>query len=254
MKYYPELVSLGCFSLEDLKSITGSSEAANALSRAYREKGYIQSVRKNLYVAISMETGQPVPTRYEIASHISEDAVVSYHSAFEYYGYANQVFYDVYITSLSRFHDFQFDGITYRRVSPKIISHIQQGPKGVRVSSLERTVIESIERFEKIGGLEELLRCLQLIPALDESQLLSCLEEYDNGFLYQKTGLILSAFAQSLQLSSSFFENCRKYLPTGKSYLYNRSKDFVFHKNWNIYAPADVLTLIAKGVTDYDAI
>lgn len=101
MKYYPELVSLGCFSLEDLKSITGSSEAANALSRAYREKGYIQSVRKNLYVAISMETGQPVPTRYEIASHISEDAVVSYHSAFEYYGYANQVFYDVYITQTS---------------------------------------------------------------------------------------------------------------------------------------------------------
>jgi hypothetical protein len=40
----------------------------------------------------------------------------------------------------------------------------------------------------------------------------------------------------------------------GKSYLYNRSKDFVFHKDWNIYAPADVLKLIAKGVTDYDAI
>jgi hypothetical protein len=40
----------------------------------------------------------------------------------------------------------------------------------------------------------------------------------------------------------------------GKSYLYNRLKDFVFHKDWNIYAPADVLKLIAKGVTDYDAI
>jgi predicted transcriptional regulator of viral defense system len=253
MKYYPELVSLGCFRIEDLKSITGSEAAAKALSRAYRKKGYIQTVRKNLYVAISMETNQPVPNRYEIASNISDDAVVSYHSAFEYYGYANQVFYDVYVTSQSRFHDFQFDGINYRRVNPRINNHIQQGPKGIRVSSLERTVIESIDMFEKIGGLEELLRCLQLIPSLDETAILSCLEAYANGFLYQKTGLILSAFTHSLRLSDSFFENCKMHLPTGKSYLYNRSKDFVFNKDWNIYAPADVLKLITKGVADYDA-
>ena len=254
MKYYPELVSLGCFRITDLETITGSEAAAKSLSQAYRKKGYIQSVRKNLYVAISLESKQPVPSRFEIASHISDDAVVSYHSAFEYYGYANQVFYEVYVTSQSRFRDFEFDSINYRRVVPKIYSHIQQEPNGVRISSLERAVIESIDMFERIGGLEELLRCLLLIPALEETALLACLEEYANGFLYQKTGLILSALANSLHISNSFFKECKTHLPSGKSYLHEKSNGFIWHKNWNMYAPADVLQLVNKGVTDYDAI
>ena len=67
----------------------------------YQKKDYIERVKRDLYVAISLETQQPIANRYVIASHISNDAAVSYHSAFEFYGYSNQVFYETQVTSES---------------------------------------------------------------------------------------------------------------------------------------------------------
>lgn len=253
MKYYEKLLALGCFSKADLEGITGSEAAAKWLCREYQKKGYIERVKRDLYVAISLETQQPIANRYAIASHISDDAIVSYHSAFEFYGYANQVFYETHVTSESRFRDFDYDGIYYRRIAPRITGGITE-IQGVRITTLERTVIDCINLFEKIGGLEELLRCIDLIPALDEYALADCLNEYGNGFLYQKTGYILSAFADSLGISEKFFEICKTNLPKGKSYLSDQTQGFVWHDQWKMYAPPNPAHMINKGVTNYDAI
>lgn len=253
MKYYEKLLELGCFSKNDLEHVTGSEAAAKWICREYQKKGYIEQVKRDLYVAISLETRQPIANRYVIASHISDDATVSYHSAFEFYGYSNQVFYETLVTSDSRFRNFEYDGITYQRVAPRITGGVTR-KKRVRVTTLERTVIDSINMFNKIGGLEELLRCLVLIPMLDEKALMSYLTEYDNGFLYQKTGYILSVFAHDLGLSKSFFTMCKSHLPGGKSYLFREGQNFVLHREWKLYAPKNLIQMIDKGVVDYDAI
>lgn len=238
MKHYEKLLELGCFSKNDLEQITGSEAAAKWLCREYQKKGYIERVKRDLYVAISLENQQPIANRYVIASHISNDAAVSYHSAFEFYGYSNQVFYETQVTSESRSRDFEYDGVTYRRIAPRITGGITE-INGTRVTTLERTVIDSVNLFEKIGGLEELLRCLA---------------EYESGFLYQKTGYILSTFAGGLGLSDSFFAMCKSHLPKGKSYLSSESQGFIWHEEWKLYAPKNLMHTIDKGVTDYDAI
>ena len=74
MKHYEKLLELGCFSKNDLEQITGSEAAAKWLCREYQKKGYIERVKRDLYVAISLETQQPIANRYVIASHISNDA------------------------------------------------------------------------------------------------------------------------------------------------------------------------------------
>ena len=148
MKHYEKLLELGCFSKNDLEQITGSEAAAKWLCREYQKKGYIERVKRDLYVAISLETQQPIANRYVIASHISNDAAVSYHSAFEFYGYSNQVFYETQVTSESRFRDFEYDGVTYRRIAPRITGGITE-INGIRVTTLERTVIDSINLWMK---------------------------------------------------------------------------------------------------------
>lgn len=206
MKHYEKLLELGCFSKNDLEQITGSEAAAKWLCREYQKKGYIERVKRDLYVAISLETQQPIANRYVIASHISNDAAVSYHSAFEFYGYSNQVFYETQVTSESRFRDFEYDGVTYRRIAPRITGGITE-INGTRVTTLERTVTDSINLFEKIGGLEELLRCLELIPALDEAALSACLAEYESGFLYQKRAIFCPPL-QPVSASLIVFSPC----------------------------------------------
>lgn len=253
MKHYEKLLELGCFSKKDLEHITGSEAAAKWICREYQKNGYIEHVRRDLYVAISLETRQPIASRYVIASHISKDAVVSYHSAFEFYGYGNQVFYEAQVTSESRFRNFEYDGVTYRRIAPRITDGVTM-VNGTRVTTLERTVIDSINLFDKTGGLEELLRCLALIPSLDEAALAACLTEYNSGFLYQKTGYILSAFADSLGLSEDFVALCNAHLPKGKSYLSSESQNYIWNDKWKLYAPQNLMHMMDKGVTDYDAI
>lgn len=45
---------------------------------------------------------------------------VSHHTAFEYYGTVDQIFYEVYVGSEMRFHDFEFDGYTYHYVKEQM--------------------------------------------------------------------------------------------------------------------------------------
>lgn len=67
-------------------------------------------------------------------------------------------------------------------------------PKGnpyVRVTDLERTVIDCCDRIERAGGIEELLHCMEGISLFDESKLEKYLALYNKAFLYQKVGFIL---------------------------------------------------------------
>ncbi|MEG1912411.1 MAG: type IV toxin-antitoxin system AbiEi family antitoxin domain-containing protein [Cloacibacillus sp.] len=253
MKYYGKLVELGCFSREDVIALTGTEAAAHSLLRDYLRKGLIERVRRDFYAVISIETKQPIPTRYQIGSQIFADAFISHHSAFEYYGCSNQVLYEVYVTSNSRFQDFEFDGVSYCRVASKgrMIPALSEG---VRVTDIERTVVDSINDFEKIAGVEETVRCISLIPTLDAAKLLEALDVYDNGFLYQKCGWLLEGLRNVIDLPDDFFKECRRHISKSKKYLTRERRNFVLHEVWSLYAPADVSILLNKGTADYDAV
>jgi predicted transcriptional regulator of viral defense system len=256
MKYYKEFLELQCFTRADAVRLIGNVETANSILTNYQKKGYIESVKRNLFVVISLETGQSLPNRYRIASNITEGSYISHHSAFEYFGCANQVFYEVYVSGAKRFALFEYDDITYSYVAPRVDIGISEQVDGVRVTDIERTVLDSINDFEKIAGLEELLRCLELVPRVEENKLLEYLERYDKQMLYQKTGYILSHFKKELRLSDYFFETCERKVSKSVRYLYNgiEHEKKVFDNRWQIYVPTSLLKLLSQGVELNDAI
>lgn len=254
MELYKELAALRCFTREDMARLAGSDNAAHWQIRTYLDKGYIERIRRDLYAVISLETEQPIPNRFQIASRVADDACVSHHSAFEYYGYANQVFYTVYVTTQKHVRPFSYDGVDYRFVAPKSSAGAVDSVDGVRVTGIERTVVDSIADFDKCGGLEELLRCLMLVPSLNANKLLAVLEHYGHGKLYQKTGYILEAFKNDLALPDSFFVACEKRISDSKVYLLAEHEGFVLQKRWRLYAPENIRALLDKGVNDYDAL
>lgn len=253
MKYYEKMIEMGCFSRSELTYVIGCDATAASIIQAYLKKGYIERVRHDLYAVISLETKQPILSRYQIGGHIFPDACISHHSAFEYYGYANQVFYEVYVTTKSRFKDFTYNGISYHRIAPRIDGYMVQADD-LRITSVERTVVDSIHDLERVGGLEETLRCLLLVPSLDWKMLLDILEQYHSGFLYQKCGYILEQFNTSITLPQAFFIECRKHISNSKRYLVKGQTGAVWHDKWKLYAPDSIHNLTNKGVTDYDAV
>lgn len=254
MKWYKELAAMRCFTHRDMVQLTGSENAAAWNIRNYLKKGYIERIRYGLYAVLSMETDMPIPNRFQIASRVSDDSFVSHHSALEFYGYANQVFYEVYFSTEKKIRPFYFDGLRYQPVFWRGNDDVKEMNHGVRVTSLERTVIDSIADFTKISGLEELLRCLALIPSLDESKLLEVLDRYGRTQLYQKVGYIFEEYKEAPQLSENFFSECMKRASSSKTYLCKKQDDFVFHRKWNLYAPGDLEKLVNKGVIDYAAV
>jgi predicted transcriptional regulator of viral defense system len=251
MKYYDKLVDLGCFTRDSLCSLTGNYDTAGSVIKSGLKSGEIQAVKRNLYVAINPADKEPVVSKFRIARAITETAYVSHHAAFEYYGCANQVSYQVEVSSDTRFSSFDFNGNTYAFILSRLSDGVVKRPDGVRVTDMERTVLDGIHDFEKVMGLEELLRCISLVPTLDESKLLKYLAAYGKQAMYQKAGYILRSFQKEFRLSEAFFAECAA--KTGKSTRYlTANKAGVFQKEWRLVAPNDLLNLIIKGV-DEDA-
>ena len=119
MKHYENLLAMGCFSRDYLIERLGSSSVANRVIYEYQKKGLIEKVKRDFYVVISIETKQPVLSRYQIGSNLFSDACITHHSAFEVFGYGSQVFYECFVATDKRFSDFEYDGVVYRRVERK---------------------------------------------------------------------------------------------------------------------------------------
>jgi predicted transcriptional regulator of viral defense system len=249
MKYYKELLDMGCFSWEAAWDMVGSPNTASNLIQGYLKKGYIRRVKRNLYVAVNLADDMPVANRFVIASHVTPGAYVSHHSAFSYYGYTNQVSYDVWVSSCERFNPFEFEGYTFRYVMARIAAGVEKKADGAAVTDLERTIIDSINDFEKIGGLEELLRSLAMVPYADEAKLLRYLEGYGKRVLYQKAGYILEHFKKEMAIGDRFFDHCASRLSKSVRYLYQGlPKDQMrYDKRWQLFVPTNLLSMLDEG-------
>ena len=252
MKYFKELLQLGCFTWDDVCNLTGNPNTAGSLLKRHLAKGYVQSVKRNLYVTINLADGLPTVNQFVIASHITPGAYVSHHSAFSYHGYEHQVFYEIYVSSPTTFHNFDFGGFTYRYIKSRISEGVLEQDNGVSVTDVERTIIDSINDFEKIAGLEELLNCLSAIPYADESRLLSYLKSYNKQILYQKTGYILEHYKEDLKLSAYFFSECLAYIGKSVRYLYNAmpQDDITYNQHWQLFVPKNLLNMFTDGVDE----
>ena len=253
MKYYEQMLELGCFNKSKVIELTGTEAAAKSILYDYQKKGYVEKVKRDLYVVISLETKQPVLSRYQIGSQLYKDAVISHHSAFEAFGYANQVFYEVYVETESRFRDFEYNGIWYHHMERNDCMDVVTNGK-LRITGIEQTIVDSIKDFSKIAGLEEVIRCIMLVPSVRENKLLEAISVYNNMFLYQKCGYILEQLQDELGLSDNFFEYLSRYTADSKRYLIKENGQNVWNPKWKLYVPVDFMHLVDKGVGDYDAI
>ena len=116
---YEKVLNLKVFNTNDVYKLTGNINTARSLIKDLLNFRLIKRVKHNLYVVCDIEFKSTIADQYMIASKIKDDAYISYHSALEYYGVKNQIFYQVYVSTKKRFKDFDFEGITYKYIESK---------------------------------------------------------------------------------------------------------------------------------------
>lgn len=239
MNLYFELLKKPVFRMEDVDVFYHNIESArSAIKRMMKEK-MVAKIRNNMYTCISGETGAPVANRFQIASQITATSYVSHHTAMEYYGITDQVFYEVYVSSETSFRDFTFDGYTYRYVASKSMEGVEKPAfsGGVAVTNMERTIVDCVKDMDKIVGIEEVVQNIESIGLMQEKRVLKYLALFQNQFLYQKVGYLLSEHQEKMGLSDAFFDSCKERIGKSKRYLTRDQEGGRYDHEWKLVVP-----------------
>ncbi|MCL2042095.1 MAG: hypothetical protein FWG84_08700 [Bacteroidales bacterium] len=253
MKYIKELHRLKIFHKKEVTALTNDKNVAKEILRRYKKQGLISQIRRDLYAVTDLASQVSLASKFEIAGDITPSSYLSYHTALEYHGLAHQVFYEIYISSKESFKSFDYEGITYTFCRSKSEEGVIN-PKTdslVRVTDLERTVLDCINRIDLSGGLEELVQCLAIITYIDENKLSAYLHHFDKQILYQKAGFILGYFQKEMKLSNAFFETCRSKIGKSTRYLTDVHESNTYFKEWKLCAPANILSFLEQGGGEY---
>ena len=111
----------------------------------------------------------------------------------------------------------------------------------IRVTDLERTIVDCLDKTLLCGGLEEVYQALVMIKNADENKLLDYLEKYNKKILYKKAGYLFSLIKPKY-LTKKFYNTCEKKISSFNDDIReNKKSDFVYDKKWRIYAPKNII-------------
>ena len=254
MNVFFKLLGIPVFSIADVDKFYHNLSSARSAVQRLMKMGMVKRIRNDMYTCINGENGMAVADRFQIGSHINDGSYISHHTAMEYYGITDQVFYDVFVTSEKAFNSFEFEGYRYHRISPSISQGVNKVALsgGVAVTDRERTVLDCIKDLNKVAGAEEVFSNLESVGKLHEEKLLMYLKQYDNQFLYQKTGFLMQKSADRHGLSDAFFEECKRKIGKSKRYLSGTPAAGVYDSEWKLIVPSNVLDLKNGGMTGAD--
>ena len=217
LNLYFELLKTPVFTVEDVNKFYDIMDSARSAIKRLMKEGMVAKIRNNMYTCISGETGAPVANRFQIASKITPTSYVSHHTAMEYYGITDQVYYDVYVASETSFREFEFDGYTYRYVASK--------------------------DMDKIAGIEEVIQDIGSMKRMQEKRVLKYLDLLSNQFLYQKMGFLLSEHKEKMGLSDEFFETCKSQIGKSKRYLTKDMSGGRYVDEWKLVIPENIYNM-----------
>jgi len=160
------------FRLEDVRDITGLSEAsARSFVRKLVDRGVAARLKPGLYVLVPFElgrerqyTGNPLIVARETMN--GEDYYLSHATAMEIHGMTTQPQLVVMVTTPMPRRSLTALGVEFRFVRYQrrhlfgFTEHWVTKQEKVRVSDLERTIIDGLKQPEHCGGLTEVAKGL----------------------------------------------------------------------------------------------
>ncbi|MDF1797380.1 MAG: hypothetical protein P1U63_12670 [Coxiellaceae bacterium] len=241
------LKSSGSYNENTLKAALQYHFSKKHLARIRR--GYYL-VTNNYLTGIHVENDQQL-----IASHFAIDAVISYHTAMEYHALAYSVHPTVYFNSSERigvyksvYGDFQQIAHPKALMPNDIFSETKIHDRlgmDMRVTSIERTLVDALHRPELCGGWEEIWRSFESIRYLDVERLIQYALRLGNGTTIAKLGFFLEQHKEQFLVKESQLDVLMTYRPKSRHYMQkNASEEVKNLKRWNLIVPLSVYNKI----------
>lgn len=237
------------------KDARRSPRTVDSLLAYHVQSGRLLRVRRGLYVAVppgnAPETYPVDP--FLVAAKAADDAVLAYHTALEFFGRAYSTFERLYYLTATTPRPFRFRSYEFRGVPiPKsLVARHKQGfgvkqvPKGnltIRVTSLERTLVDVLDRPELAGGWEELWRSLDLVEYFDLDAVVDYVLLLSNATTVAKVGYYLERHQTRLMVEQKHLGRLEKKRPQKPHYMQPGSRGGTLAARWNLIIPPAVAT------------
>lgn len=233
----------------------GRTRTRDAQLDYYSRTGRILRVRRGLYCTLSpgQSTSSVAPDPYLVSSKLAEDAVLAYHTALAFYGraYSHRSVLTYLTGRASR--SLSFRGLTFRGIKfPRILrsekdrffgvrTEDRQG-LGVRVTGLERTLVDVLDRPDLSGGWEEIWRSLESIEYFNLDGVIEYALSLKNATTIAKVGFYLEQHRDALMVEERHLSRLRTHRPRGRHYLTGgRAGEGRLVSGWSLIVPSAIL-------------
>jgi predicted transcriptional regulator of viral defense system len=225
--------------------------------------GNLLHVRRGLYAVVPHgQTPETVVVDpYVLASLLAPDAVVAYHGALQFHGKAHSLSRRVPFLTCTKTRPFVFRGSEFvpvpvppplRRL-PDLGGGIVEKPRDgawVRVTTLERTLVDVLDAPRHGGGWEEIWRSLESVEFFDLDAVTDYVLQLDSAVTVAKIGFYLEQHREELMVEDRHLDRLREHVPRHPTYLERGKREpGKLLSRWNLVVPERVRSRAWAEVT-----
>ena len=221
----------------------------------HKKKGRVIQVRNNLFAVVPSKADPdtyPVDS-FLLAASMTKDAVLAFHTALEFHGHAYSAQQILRYLALRpappvTFRKTAFQGTKFpaalirkEKTAFEVVTMERMGMQ-LTVTSLERTIVDVLDRPNLSGSWEEIWRSLESVGFLDLDKVVAYTRLLENATTAAKVGFYLEQHRELLMVEDKYLKILRALGPKQPLYLErsNRRTGRLV-AGWNLVVPTEIL-------------
>jgi predicted transcriptional regulator of viral defense system len=234
---------------------SGRSEfSSNNLLAWHLNANNLIRVRRGLYAVVprGVDPQKVSVDPYLLTSKLADDAAVAYHAALQFHGKTYSLWRRFHFLTNRRSKPFSFRDMEFIPVQvpsavrslPRWgggINEVQHAGGTARVTSLERTLVDVLDKPDKCGGWEETWRSLEMVEFFDLDSVLDYALALNSSLTVAKVGFFLEQRQGPLMVEDRHLAVLRKHAPKQPRYLDGSRASGKLLSPWNLIVPEWVL-------------
>lgn len=236
---------------------TPDDPVVSAMLTQHVQAGSIRRLARGLYASVPRHADAKTWTvdRFLAASRLRSGGVIAYHSAMELHGYAYTDGAEVQVLAEGRpgvreAADFscRFVRAPEGGLPADAVTAVDRLGMQVRLTTLERTIVDLFDRYDLAGGAEELFNSLDLVVRVDAAALVRHAGRSGNAQGVAALGYWLEREADRLGVQTTAIETLRTRAPRQAGYALGAKRgEGLMAKGWNVILPAHVVERRFEG-------
>lgn len=240
-----------------------SPRTVDSLLSHHIDAGRLLRIRRGLYAAVpaGATSADFRADPFLVASKLANDAVIAYHAALQFRGKTYSVWHRFTVLTATHVRPFEFQDNEFVAVAPpkavrnladfggSVVTEPYAGGE-LRVTTLERTLVDVLDAPAQGGGWEEVWRSLEMVEYFDLDAVIAYAFKLGTALTLARVGYFLEQHREQLFVEDKHLAPLRARAPKQPRYFDTTREAGRLVAAWNLIVPERVLCRSWEEETD----